>query len=132
NFSGVLGHGDPFPNLRQLSVYGEPGVEVKLLDGVLLAVRSSVLQERDLRFDPCFQFHFYDLDFCRQAELRQLKMGTCAMSLVHASAGELGNEGWRAAYEQYLAKYGESQSLASATNSAAALQTSRTTGAQSP
>ena len=107
NFSGVLGHGDPFPNLRQLSVYGEPGAEVKLLDGVLMAARSATLLERDLRFDPRFRFHFYDMDFCRQAELRQLRMGTCAMSLVHASSGELGSEGWRSAYRDYLAKYGE-------------------------
>ncbi len=111
NFSGVLGHGEPFPNLRQLSVYGPPGVEVKLLDGVFMATRSATLLERDLRFDPRFRFHFYDLDFCRQAELRQLKMGTCAMSLVHASAGELGSNGWRLAYKEYLAKYGESQAL---------------------
>jgi tetratricopeptide (TPR) repeat protein len=105
NFSGVLGHGQPFPDLRQLSVYGKPGLEVKLLDGVLLAIHSRTLIERELRFDPRFQFHFYDMDFCRQAELRQVRMGTCAMSVVHASAGELGNEGWRAAYGDYIAKY---------------------------
>ena len=77
------------------------------MDGVLLAIRSQTLIERGLRFDPRFQFHFYDMDFCRQAELRQLRMGTCAMSLVHASAGELGSPGWFAAYREYLAKYGE-------------------------
>jgi tetratricopeptide (TPR) repeat protein len=107
NLSGVLGHGDPFPNLRQLSVYGEPGQEVKLLDGVMMAVRSQTLIERDLRFDPQFKFHFYDLDFCRQAEIRGIRMGTWAISVVHASAGTLGVESWRAAYREYLAKYGE-------------------------
>ena len=107
NFSGVLGHGNPFPDLRQLSVYGPPGAAVKLLDGVLLAIHSRTLYERELRFDPRFQFHFYDMDFCRQAELRNVKMGTCALSLVHASAGELGNVGWRAAYDDYLRKYAE-------------------------
>jgi tetratricopeptide (TPR) repeat protein len=107
NLSGVLGHGDPFPNLRQLSVYGEPGQEVKLLDGVMLAVRSQILIERDLRFDPRFKFHFYDMDFCRQAETRGIRMGTWAISVVHASAGTLGVEPWRAAYGDYLAKYGE-------------------------
>jgi tetratricopeptide (TPR) repeat protein len=107
NFSGVVGHGDPFPNLKQLSIYGEPGAEVKLLDGVLMAIRSRTLVERDLRFDPRFHFHFYDMDFCRQAELLQLKMGTCAVSVVHASAGELGTSGWLSAYRDYLAKYGE-------------------------
>jgi hypothetical protein len=107
NLSGVLGHGEPFPNLRQLSVYGEPGQEVKLLDGVLMAIRSQTLIEQELRFDPQFTFHFYDLDFCRQAELRQLRMGTWAISIVHASAGQLGGDSWRAAYRDYLAKYGE-------------------------
>jgi tetratricopeptide (TPR) repeat protein len=107
NLSGVLGHGDPFPNLRQLSVYGEPGQEVKLLDGVMLAIRSQTLIERDLRFDPRFKFDFYDLDFCRQAEIRGIRMGTWAISVVHASAGALGVESWQAAYGDYLAKYGE-------------------------
>jgi Flp pilus assembly protein TadD len=107
NLSGVLGHGDPFPNLRQLSVYGEPGQEVKLLDGVMLAVRSETLIERDLRFDPRFKFDFYDLDFCRQAEMKGVRMGTWAISVVHASAGSLGVDTWRAAYRDYLAKYGE-------------------------
>jgi tetratricopeptide (TPR) repeat protein len=107
NLSGVLGHGDPFPNLRQLSVYGEPGQEVKLLDGVMLAVRSQSLIERDLKFDSRFRFHFYDMDFCRQAEMKGVRMGTWAISVVHASAGALGIEPWRAAYGDYLAKYGE-------------------------
>jgi GT2 family glycosyltransferase len=107
NLSGVLGHGDPFPNLRQLSVYGEPGEEVKLLDGVLLAIRSQLLIERSLRFDTRFAFHFYDLDFCRQAELRNIRMGTWAISVVHASAGRLGGDSWRGAYRDYLMKYAE-------------------------
>lgn len=100
NLSGVLGHGDGFPNLRQLSVYGDPGQEVKLLDGVMMAVRSQTLIENDLRFDPQFAFHFYDLDFCRQAELRRIKMGTWAISVIHASAGQLGGAVWKAAYQQ--------------------------------
>lgn len=104
----MLGHGDPFPNIKQLSVYGEPEVEVKLLDGVLLAARSRTLIEHQLRFDPRFHFHFYDMDFCRQAELLQLRMGTCAMSVVHASAGALGSPGWTSAYRDYIAKYAES------------------------
>ena len=107
NLSGVLGHGDPFPNLKQLSVYGEPGQEVRLLDGVMMAIRSETLIERDLRFDPQFRFHFYDLDFCRQAEIKGVRMGTWAISVVHASAGTLGVDSWRSAYAQYLAKYGE-------------------------
>jgi tetratricopeptide (TPR) repeat protein len=107
NLSGVLGHGEGFPNLRQLSIYGEPRQECKLLDGVLLAVRSATLISRDLRFDPRFMFHFYDLDFCRQAEQRGLTMGTWALSVIHASAGKLGCDAWRVAYRDYLGKYEE-------------------------
>lgn len=107
NLSGVLGHGDGFPNLTQLSVYGAPGQEVKLLDGVMLATCSETLVNSGLRFDPQFEFHFYDMDFCRQAELRDLRMGTWAISVIHASAGQLGGESWFAAYQKYLDKYGE-------------------------
>jgi tetratricopeptide (TPR) repeat protein len=107
NLSGVLGHGDAFPNLKQLSAYGEPRQEVKLLDGVMMAIRSRTMIDRDLRFDPRFTFDFYDLDLCRQAEIRGLRMGTWAISMVHASAGAFGGENWQAAYQDYLAKYGE-------------------------
>ena len=107
NLSGVLGHGEGFPNLTQLSVYGEPCQEVKLLDGVLIAVRSEILIEKDLRFDEQFTFDFYDLDFCRQAEARAIRMGTWAISAIHASAGKLGGCDWQIAYKQYLSKYGE-------------------------
>jgi tetratricopeptide (TPR) repeat protein len=107
NLSGVLGHGKGFPELIELSDYGDPGHEVKLLDGVILAVRSTTLLQHDLRFDPRFRFHFYDMDFCRQAEQRGIRMGTWALSLIHASAGRLGVSEWRRAYKEYLAKYGE-------------------------
>lgn len=107
NFSGIIGHGEQLPHLKQLSVYGSPCQEVKLLDGVMLAVRSRVLHEHDLRFDPQFDFDFYDLDFCRQAEQRGLRMGTTAISVVHQSSGQLGTPMWLGNYEKYLRKYGE-------------------------
>lgn len=108
NLSGVIGHGQGFPDLIELSFYGAPGQEVKLLDGVFLAARSHALVRTKLRFDPRFQFHFYDLDFCRQAEIAGLRMGTWAISAIHASVGRLGVDAWREAYVAYLEKYGES------------------------
>ena len=88
-------------------MHGEPRQEVKLLDGVMMPVRSRTLLETHLRFDPLFEFHFYDLNLCRQAELRGLRMGTWAISAIHASAGRLGCEAWRDSYRSYLEKYGE-------------------------
>jgi hypothetical protein len=106
NLSGVIGHGPGFPNLVELSVYGPPCQEVKLLDGVMLAARSRTLIDKDLRFDPRFDFHFYDLDFCRQAEARGITMGTWAISMIHESSGRLGGDAWLAGYRTYLEKYG--------------------------
>lgn len=106
NLSGVVGHGDGFP-CRNLSVYGPSGQPCKLLDGVMLAVDSATLHASALRFDPRFMFHFYDLDFCRQAELKNLRLGTWPISVVHRSGGNFGSDAWSTGYRAYLEKYGE-------------------------
>jgi len=105
NLSGILGHGQAFPP-ENLSVFGMPGQEVKLLDGLLLACRSNLLWEYGLRFDERFKFHFYDLDFCREAELRGLRMGTWGLSLVHESKGDFTSKSWAQARETYFKKWG--------------------------
>jgi GT2 family glycosyltransferase len=104
NLSGTVGHGRGFPAER-IDVYGPSRQRVSLLDGVLLAVKSETLHARKLRFDEQFDFHFYDLDFCRQAERADLPLGTCAVSLVHESKGSFGGDSWRRGYERYLAKW---------------------------
>lgn len=106
NLSGVVGHGSGFP-CESFNVFGPPCQEVKLLDGVLLAARSSTLIDRQIRFDPAFPFHFYDLDFCRQAELHGAKMGTWSLSVIHESHGNFDSPSWRQGYANYLAKYGD-------------------------
>jgi GT2 family glycosyltransferase len=104
NLSGIVGHGTGFP-CANMSVYGSPGQEVKLLDGVLLAAHSEVLRSCSISFDERFAFHFYDLDFCRQAEARGLRMGTWPISVIHESEGAFGTPAWRAGYAKYLEKW---------------------------
>ena len=104
--SGVVGHGDGFPP-NELSFYGEPGQEVRLLDGLMLAANSNVLHSTNLRFDEKFDFHFYDLDFCREAESKELRMGTWPISVVHRSGGNFESKNWRIGYQKYLAKWGD-------------------------
>ncbi|WP_216862851.1 glycosyltransferase [Polynucleobacter sp. 80A-SIGWE] len=106
NLSGIIGHGSGFPP-ENFSFFGPPFQEVKLLDGVLLAAFSETLISKSLRFDENFKFHFYDMDFCRQAELRGVSMGTIPLSLVHESGGNFGSESWSAAYNDYVKKWGE-------------------------
>ena len=104
NLSGVVGHGNSFP-CPDLSVFGPSGVPVKLLDGLLLACDSQMMIDKNFRFDERFDFHFYDLDFCREAERLGLSMGTWPISVVHESGGGFGSPAWDAAYAVYLEKW---------------------------
>ena len=104
NLSGVVAHGKSWP-ADHISAYGFPGHEVKLLDGVLLAARSETLISRGVFFDERFDFHFYDLDFCRTAEQRGLRMGTWGISVMHESDGTFGTPSWTQAYERYVSKW---------------------------
>ena len=104
--SGIVAHGFQFPH-GALTFFGDSCQEVKLLDGVFLAVRSELLHSRDLRFDEQFDFHFYDMDFCRSAEEKDISMGTWAISLVHESGGSFGSPEWKRNKTQYFQKWGE-------------------------
>jgi len=104
--SGTVGHGKGFP-CNVVTYYGPSAVECKLLDGVMLIADSDKLNERSVRFDERFDFHFYDMDFCRQAELHGLRMGTWPIGITHESGGAFGSSGWRSNYQKYLEKYGE-------------------------
>ena len=103
NLSGVVGHGDGFP--CQLSIYGQTMQPLKLLDGVLLAVRKRTLTRNAIRFDEQFRFHFYDMDICRQFEAKNVSMGTIPLGVIHASGGAFGGPDWRDGYETYLQKW---------------------------
>lgn len=104
NFSGIVAHGSGFPP-DHVSYYGPPGQQVKLLDGVFLAARSQTLLANRIEFDDRFDFHFYDMDFCRQAEARNLRLGTWTISVIHESGGNFDSPSWRAAYARYLEKW---------------------------
>lgn len=104
NLSGVVGHGQGFP-CKTLSVFGPPAQEVKLLDGLMLVCHSDLLHEKGLMFDERFTFHFYDMDFCRQAEQKGMKMGTWPISVVHESGGNFGSDSWKQGYQSYMNKW---------------------------
>jgi GT2 family glycosyltransferase len=79
---------------------------VKLLDGLLLAVRSETLRRHAIFFDERFEFHLYDMDFCRQAELKSLRMGTWTLSVIHESRGAYNTPSWHSACADYFSKWG--------------------------
>lgn len=106
NLSGTVAHGPGYPPLS-IDEFGPARQKVLLLDGLFIAARSDALQAKSLRFDERFDFHFYDLDFCRQAERLGLTMGTWPIAVVHESPGGFSSNGWRQGYDRYIEKWGD-------------------------
>lgn len=102
--SGAIANGNSFPP-ELLCVYGPTPHEVKLMDGVFMICDSETLINHNIRFDEQFDFNFYDLDLCRQAEQKGLKMGTWEISLIHESGGK-DSPSWRDSLEKYYRKWG--------------------------
>jgi hypothetical protein len=103
NLSGAVAHGaQPF---GAVSHFGPLPAACELLDGVLLAARKSLLVARSVLFDPRFDFHFYDLDFCLRARRAGLAVAVDTDILVrHASRGSLGAD-WQSQAGRFVAKF---------------------------
>lgn len=103
NLSGIVGHGHGFP--CALDVYGDVMQPLKLMDGVLLAIKKKTFTSSGVKFDEQFRFHFYDMDICRQFEEKKISMGAAPLGIIHASEGVFGGPEWRFGYEAYLEKW---------------------------
>jgi GT2 family glycosyltransferase len=103
NLSGAVAHGAyPFGGI---SVFGPAPADCELLDGMFIAARTAALRERAVRFDPRFQFHYYDLDFCRSARQAGLRLGTWPIGVTHQSAAHFAGPAWDEGYRLYLEKW---------------------------
>ena len=105
NLSGAVGHF--LAAGKRVSRYGPAPQECTLLDGVFLAASASTLLKSGVKFDERFKFHFYDLDFCRSAELAGLSLGTWPIALTHQSGGSFGSPEWKGQLRLYRDKWGE-------------------------
>ncbi len=114
NLSGSVAHGTAFPFV--IYAFGPPLRQCRLLDGVFLAIKKATLSQSGLSFDERFDFHCYDMDFCRQAEQRGLTMGTIPLAIMHASVGgAFGSASWRENWKRYLDKWRETDAVSGKT-----------------
>jgi GT2 family glycosyltransferase len=104
NLSGSIAHGTN--ESSSINFYGTAPAECELLDGVFMAAKRSVLATRNVLFDVSFDFHFYDMDFCRTARANGLRLGTWPICITHKSMGTYGSAPWRAQREAYRRKWG--------------------------
>jgi GT2 family glycosyltransferase len=104
---GGIGLG-PAP-LGRVRFYGPTIGDCELLDGVFIAARKSALVERPVRFDPLFDFHFYDLDFSRTARRAGLRLGVWPIAMTHRiderNEGSYSSESWHRNLALYQQKW---------------------------
>jgi hypothetical protein len=103
NLSGRIAHGPDA--CGQVSWFGEAPAPCELLDGVFLAAYKATLIKHEVFFDPKFDFHFYDTDFCRSGRAKGLSIGSWLICLTHQSHGRFGAADWRARLADYHAKW---------------------------
>lgn len=101
--SGQVRHGKQ--RNGDLTRFGHFPMECQALDGVLLAARCDNLLKANARFDPRYDFHFYDLDFCRNATNRGLVLGSWGVAITHQSEGAFGSPTWHDGYKIYREKW---------------------------
>lgn len=105
HLSGAVAHGrSPF---GEIASFGATPAACELLDGVLLVARAGTLRDSNVWFDERFDFHYYDLDFCRTARQNALRVGTWPIAVTHQSGGAFGSAAWRNGYERYIEKWGD-------------------------
>lgn len=103
NLSGGVAHG-PYP-VGTVRLFGTTPSECELLDGVFLAAKKSTLIDHRVLFDPIFDFHFYDMDFCRSAREKGLRLGTWPICITHQSNGAFNSQSWREKLSLYRKKW---------------------------
>jgi hypothetical protein len=109
NLSGNIAHRTADMSRGAISRFGPSSRRCRLLDGVFLAVKVREALRAEVRFDEQFEFHLYDLDFCRAADAAGLRLGTWPIAITHGSEGQgYGSEAWSKAAGRYLAKWGNS------------------------
>jgi GT2 family glycosyltransferase len=101
--SGSVAHGKhPY---GPVAYFGPAPAACELLDGLFMAANAGVLRQQGVRFDPQFDFHFYDMDFCRSARQRGLRVGTWPICMVHQSEGGFDTPLWHRKHASYMEKW---------------------------
>lgn len=110
--SGTVWHGPHA--FGEDKFYGDVPAACELLDGVFISTTKSALNGAHVRFDHQFDFHLYDVDFCRSAREAGLSLGTWPIKLTHQSKGAFGSPHWAQKCQLYFNKWesGSSQQIA--------------------
>jgi hypothetical protein len=92
------------PEVFSTCCYGAYPRKVFSIDGLIMIFNKKAY--KTVRFDPQFEFDFYDLDLCFNAYKQQLKVGVIPLSVTHYSKGEgILKDSYLVAQQKFINKY---------------------------
>lgn len=95
-----------FPDGKNtMAAFGPSKESVDFLDGVLLSINVKKVLEAGVRFDEDFDFHFYDLAFCKRAKDAGLSLGVWPIFIRHYGLGHT-DSSWESLAPKFIEKYG--------------------------
>lgn len=88
-FGAVVHPVDNLPDSARVRVtdFGPSPERCLILDGLFLAVNLKRVIETGWKFNEAFTFHHYDIASCLDANMKNLKLGTYPIWVVHRSPG---------------------------------------------
>jgi hypothetical protein len=90
------------------SVFGLEG-HAQIMDGLLIALDLSCPELSKISWDESFEFHFYDLDLCMQANTAGIRMYVTLLNIEHDSHGSYGNAAWTSTLAKYYRKWRQAE-----------------------
>ena len=95
---------DGEPEVFSSCCYGPYPRKVFAIDGLIMIFNK--LAYKTIRFDPQFEFDFYDLDLCFSAYKQQLNIGVIPLSVTHYSKGEgILKDSYMVAQQKFIEKH---------------------------
>lgn len=104
SWSGAVGH--QHQNETWMTAFGKIPKRCVIVDGLFIAVKTSIIKQHNLRFDEQFNFHHYDMDFCLSACQKGAKISTVPIWTTHLSIGDWKNDPrWKESETKFINKW---------------------------
>jgi len=70
------------------TVFGPTKSRALIIDGLFVSCKVKDLAEKGLTFNSAFNFHFYDLSFCLDANDKKVTCGVLPIRVIHYGLGD--------------------------------------------
>lgn len=70
------------------TVFGPTNSRALVIDGLFIACKVKDLVDKNLYFDEQFDFHFYDIAFCLNANKNKVTCGVLPIRVIHFGLGD--------------------------------------------